>query len=103
MDDLLVIDPYDADGTRFIRVAGEIDAASAPLLAEALEQCNGSPVCVDLANVTFMDSSGVAVLVAAHKRAAEHNLELTIANAAPHMLKVLEIANLDHLLNREPI
>jgi anti-anti-sigma factor len=51
------------DATRILCVAGEIDIATAPQLAEALEAYNGSPVCVDLTGVTFMDSSGIAVLL----------------------------------------
>ena len=99
--DGLVITPSDVDGTRIIYVAGEIDLATAPLLAAALEQCNGMRVCVDLARVTFMDSSGLGVLSAAHKRAAERDAQLTIANAAPNVLKVLAITNLDQVFALE--
>ena len=75
---------------------------AAPLLAEALEQCNGSPACVDLADVTFLDSTGIAVLVAANKRASERATEFTIRNAAPNVRRVFEITGLDDLLAFEP-
>ena len=97
-----VIDPYDIDGTRFIRVAGELDGATAPLLAEVLEQCNGTPACVDLGAVTFLDSSGVAVIVDAHKRAAESATDFRVTNAAPNVRRVFTITGLDDLLTLEP-
>ena len=75
---------------------------AAPLIAEALEQCNGSPACVDLADVTFLDSTGIAVLVAANKRASERATEFTIRNAAPNVRRVFEITGLDDLLAFEP-
>lgn len=47
-----------------LSVAGEIDLASAPEFKEALAQVAAEkiPVTVDLADVTFMDSSGLHVL-----------------------------------------
>ena len=101
--DALSLTVYDVDGTRIIHAKGEIDMATAPQLAAVLAQCGITSVCVDLTDVTFMDSSGLGVLLRAHKRAAERNVELMIANAAPNVMKVLEITNLDHVLNCEPV
>jgi anti-sigma B factor antagonist len=50
-----------------LRVSGEVDIATAPLLARALESEPGSVVCVDMQGVPFMDSTGAHVLI----RAAE--------------------------------
>ena len=96
-----VINDYDLDGTRVIKVAGEIDAATAPQLAESLERCSGMSVCVDLAEVTFIDSSGLAVLSRAHKRADETGGEFSVKNPAANVRKAFEITRLDHLLTLE--
>ena len=96
-----VIVPYDVDGTRIVRVAGEIDMLTAQQLEEALAGCNGSAVRVDLAGVTFLDSSGIAVLLRAHERAVKRGAELKVANAASNVLRVFEVTNVDQVLTLE--
>lgn len=56
-------------------VHGEVDVYSAPRLREALDHLLAggvAPIVVDLSDVSFVDSTGLGVLVGAHKR-----LELT--------------------------
>src|SRR4051794_23267265 len=56
---------------------GDIDLASAPELQRHLSATFALPIAgvtVDLAYVTFLDSSGVATLVAMHGRAAERRI-----------------------------
>ena len=51
-----------------IRVVGELDIATAPALAEALDSALGSDaaiVLLDLDGVTFIDSAGVRVVLRA--------------------------------------
>jgi anti-sigma B factor antagonist len=51
-------------GVRVVAVSGEIDLSRKSAVASALES-DGVPLLVDLSAVTFMDSSGLAALVAA--------------------------------------
>ena len=44
-------------------VSGELDIATAPLLRDCLDDFNGQPVTIDFSGVTFLDSSGLAVLI----------------------------------------
>jgi anti-sigma B factor antagonist len=63
------IRPAGRDGV-VLEVAGEVDMATAPQLADALAVQLARPVSavvVDLARVTFLGSSGLAVLVTAHR------------------------------------
>jgi len=99
----LVIKPYDIDGARIVLVGGEIDAATAPQLAEVLDNCDGPTVCVDLTDVTFVDSTGLAVFATAYKRAAERGAAFMVQNVTPHVRRVFEITTLDHLLAIEPL
>lgn len=46
-----------------LAVRGEIDIKSAPDLESALSETAGDPVTVDLSEVTFIDSTGLRVLV----------------------------------------
>jgi anti-sigma B factor antagonist len=62
----------DTDGAATLAVSGEVDIATAPVLREALRAHAGrSPLLIDLSAVTFMDSSGLAVLLDLHQRAGE--------------------------------
>jgi anti-anti-sigma factor len=84
-------------------VAGEIDAHTAGDLAAALEPftdapTGGSDVSLDLSGVTFMDSSGIRVLIDAHRRVEAAGDRLVVANPSRAVRRLLEISGLtDHL------
>jgi anti-anti-sigma factor len=57
-------------------------------------------VIVDIANVTFCDSTGIGALVRAQAEAAEHGTVMQIANPNPAVRRVLEVTGvLDALAN----
>ncbi len=61
---LITVVPSKAEGRVVLRVQGELDVASGNLLATELRKVEEAPeVVVDLRDVTFLDSSGLAVLV----------------------------------------
>jgi anti-anti-sigma factor len=71
---------------------GELDLATAPLVADhvdALASGDIGHLVLDLAGVTFMDSSGVALLLGVWRRAARESWTLTIANTPSSALDVL--------------
>ena len=55
----------------------------------------GSPVLVDLAGVTYIDSSGVASLVEALQQARSQEAEFALAAPGEGVRRVLELARLD--------
>ena len=59
-------------GVRIVALAGEHDLSTAGRLREDLQLAlaGGMPILVDLSEVTFVDSSVIGVLVAAHRTAA---------------------------------
>ncbi len=88
----------DHDGWRVLRLAGEVDVATAPRLRDRLVQLvtEGPPqVVVDLSGVTFIDSMGLGALVSGLKRARAHDGDLRLAGASDHVAKVLSITRLD--------
>ena len=88
----------DHDGWRVLRLAGEIDVATAPRLRDRLVQLvtEGPPrLVVDLSGVTFIDSMGLGALVSGLKRARAHDGDLRLAGATDHVAKVLSITRLD--------
>ena len=98
MDDMLQVSREDRGGLPVVRVAGEGDVSTSPALRAELEAIpeTNARVIVDLSQVTFLDSTGIGVLIAAMKRfrdsEASGTLQLVVTK--PHILKVLEITGL---------
>lgn len=81
-----------------IAARGEIDNTTAPLLSEALraaEQRGSGPVVVDLCEVSFMDSSGLHVLLNGLRRLTRQGRRLSIACSEDGRVhKLLSLADL---------
>ncbi|HEX6023285.1 MAG TPA: STAS domain-containing protein [Solirubrobacter sp.] len=55
----------EADGTVVLRLSGELDLVSEPILAAALERAKGRPMRIEMAELAFMDSTGLRALLSA--------------------------------------
>ena len=85
----------DLPGLHIGALHGELDLASAAGLAEALVAIAGSTLVVDLADLSFMDSSGIGALVVARNRIRAKGLgELLVARPTAIVQKALEIVGL---------
>ena len=89
-------------GGHLVTVAGDVDIATAPQLAEYLVAFTDGPVTVDLSQVAFLDSSGMQALLAAHRHLERRDSRLAIRGATPIVRRVLQISGLDQLLHLEP-
>ena len=78
-------------------VAGEIDLATRDQLRECLAPLHGN-VVVDLSAVTFLDSSGIATIVAQASRMADEGATLKLRGASSVVARVLHITGLDDLI-----
>lgn len=84
-----------------VAIHGEIDIANSAQMAEAVDtafSAGAQSVRIDLGAVTFMDSSGIHVLLEVTHRAAAEGRELTIDCPPGHVRRVLEIAGVAHEL-----
>jgi len=83
-------------GCRDVQVEGELDLAVAGQLDEvltvAVEQC--SQVLVGLERCTFIDSSGIAVILRAHNRMQETGNRLVVYAPVEQVLRVLSMTGL---------
>src|SRR5690606_38106595 len=87
-------------GRHLVAAVGEIDLATAPALRTELLTAlvRYSPrLVLDLSGVTFLDSTGLAVLVAVHRRARAEGGELSLAGPRPVVRKLLGITYLDRV------
>ncbi|MCU1504074.1 MAG: anti-sigma factor antagonist [Ilumatobacteraceae bacterium] len=80
------------DGVAIVYAAGEIDLDSAPRLSTVLAQVamNSTHVAVDMSEVTFIDSSGLKVLIAAHDACAASGT-LTLTRPRRQACRLLEL------------
>jgi anti-sigma B factor antagonist len=95
----LQIADHEIDGdTHVIDVDGQIDLYSAPEFKErtlgVIEQ-GKKRVVVDLSGVTFMDSTGLSVLVGALKRLRLLDGRLTIVAPDDDIRRIFEVTGLD--------
>lgn len=87
-------------GDWLVTVRGELDLAAAQRLWETLEPLllPGVLVVLDGTAMTFLDSSGLRVLLQAHKRAESDGAVFRVIAPAPAVLRVLDLAGADKYL-----
>jgi anti-anti-sigma factor len=93
------------DGVRIVRLRGPTDVSQALELRELLGKEIDGPaarVLLDLSQVTLVDSSGVGVFVAAHRRAAGAGSSFALAGATGVVGKVFELTRTNRLLRIFP-
>ena len=82
------------DGVDLLLVEGEIDIATAPRLIAALNDVVAEAVrsvVVDLSSVGFMDSTGLALLINAHRRLTRARKGFAVVCPRGPLLRVFEI------------
>lgn len=89
--------PDSATSEPTITVAGEVDIQTSPILEEqlvALLDQGLSSVIVDLDQVTFLDSTGLSVLIAGLKRCQTAGGTLRVVSPQPNVRRVFAITGL---------
>jgi anti-sigma B factor antagonist len=82
---------------RCIHLAGELDLANTPALDAELGEALADGQCqilVDMRELTFIDSTGIAILVAALSRAGEGKRLRFIPSQAPAVSRVLHLTGI---------
>ncbi|MEU7428272.1 STAS domain-containing protein [Streptomyces sp. NPDC040750] len=89
------------DGIRVLTPAGEIDHHTGDTLRDALDERDtpGRRIVVDMHQVTFMDSSGINILLAAHLDITAADVGwLRLADVQPSVMRTLNIVGLPHIV-----
>jgi anti-anti-sigma factor len=97
----LSVSTQDDDGRSVLTLAGDLDLAAVPQVRDEAEQriSAGCPVlCLDLAGITFLDSSGLGVLVELRSRARSSGIGFELRNIPSGPARIIAIAGLAETL-----
>lgn len=87
----------DAGDTLVLRLRGSLDLATAPTVRAALNDATDNDshhIIVDLTQLEFLDSTGLGVLIGAHRRTAEHGGSLRLVVHDGPISRLLHITGL---------
>ncbi|MET9931285.1 MULTISPECIES: STAS domain-containing protein [unclassified Streptomyces] len=105
MNDEVEVTVAIADGIRTVRVVGEFDTDEADMLAQSLALASGGSsigTVVDLAEVTFADSSFLHTLFTAQQRHEQADVPLVLAGLTPFLQRMLELTDLTRAFTIAP-
>ncbi len=94
-----------AGDVRILDIEGEVDVYSAPALREQLTtlvDAGNADIVADLSKTSFIDSTGLGVLVAGQNHAGEAGGALRVVCAQERILKLFRITGLDAVLQIYP-
>ena len=89
-------------GSTRIELTGELDIATAPDLEQALETplaAGAEDIVLDLRGVTFIDSSGLRVVLVASRSAASEGRRLIVVPGDGQVLRVIRLAQVEDRLD----
>ncbi|MEV5427729.1 STAS domain-containing protein [Streptomyces sp. NPDC052701] len=101
-DPLLITQAVAEDGTTVVTLRGEVDHTCGARLADTVVTCTGAGrnTVVDLSAVTFIDSTGINTLLAAHQAARNNWLRLVVRPGP--VLRVVRLVGLDTVVACHP-
>jgi anti-anti-sigma factor len=79
-----------------VAASGRLDAAQAPRAQAFLDEVSGGCV-LDLAELEYISSAGLGVLLSTHKRLTAEASGLELVNVTPHIADILRYSGFDRL------
>ena len=91
-------------GRVVVALTGEIDMENAPQVRRALldNMKQKRDILVDLSQVTYIDSSGIASLIEGLQAARKQKNDLVLVSVSQRARRVLELARLDKVFTIHP-
>jgi len=95
----VTVDCQASDGIRVLRIAGELDAFTAPEVERALLELSGPGHFVaDLSDLDFLSAAGLDLFVRLRERSAAQGRTFWVENPQPMARRVLALLDLEYLL-----
>ena len=98
----LSLETHDINGHTIIEVGGEVDVYTAPMLRDEVTElihCGRHQLVIDMDKVDFLDSSGLGVLIGAHKKVRADGGSLQLICNQERLLKIFRITGLTSVFN----
>ncbi|WP_411076473.1 STAS domain-containing protein [Streptomyces sp. cmx-4-7] len=92
-------------GATVLTAAGELDHHTAPRLSRVLDGTPfepDRPIMIDLAGLTYCDSTGITVLITAYHRAQTAGTTVTLAAMRPELFHTFRTIGLDQIFTFQP-
>lgn len=88
-----------------VRVSGEIDLATVDTFSAVIDEAllETSRLIVDFSATTFLDSTGLSVLVAAHRQLGQNRRALVLRAPSDVVRRALAVSGVDDLVTIEDI
>ena len=90
------------DQVTLVVVKGEINISTSPELKKSFEKLTTNKVIINMANVGYIDSSGLATLVELLKRVKTKGGNLGLSQVSEKVKSLFEITKLDKLFSIHP-
>ncbi|MFD2132076.1 STAS domain-containing protein [Pseudogracilibacillus auburnensis] len=100
----LKIDILREENNYIVRLTGEIDVYTAPKLKDKLlplTEKEGNKIKIDLANTTYLDSTGLGVFISAYKSTKQNNSNLKLIHVRDRVLRLFQVTGLHEIMNLE--
>lgn len=98
MAEPLILRTYSTTAGTVLELAGTLDYDSVPAVRSLLPTLTlhrGQRLTIDLGGITFCDSSGLNVLVAASQHARDHGADTALAAVPPKLAPILRRTGFD--------
>ena len=94
-----------SDGELIACISGDIDHHSSKLLRTELDakiaEAPPDALTIDLSGVSFMDSSGLGLILGRYSRAAASGIAFRVIGADKRVMRIFEMAGMTKLINIE--
>ena len=95
----------DFEGSTLIfRLVGELDEHSAEFVKRKLDSTlldsNYSDVVLDLSRLSFMDSTGIGVIIGRYKIVRKQNKNIYVKNPSPTVDKIVKMSGLYEIITK---
>ncbi len=86
---------------------GELDHHTAAKIREEIDEAieKNMPSCLilDFRDITFMDSSGIGLVMGRYKALKKHGAELHVINTSPQITKVMKLSGIERLAKMDKV
>ena len=97
----MALEITEKDGATIVALSGDVDLQTSPAVRQGLLECleTHDQVLVDMSQVNYIDSSGVASLVEAFQVSRKKGTSFALACVSPAAMRVLNLARLDKVFS----